>query len=426
MKNNNVHVSRVMKRTSASPLLIVALLLTALLLAACGSNGGTTTGSTGTGTQSTPSATGTTVATTTGSQKTTPTTTAEQATPTPAPSASAVSFTSIRMLDSQNGWAIASSAILKTTDGGWHWHNVGPLHTTFKFASGEFFNSQVAWIVTQGTNSANPTAIEVLRTLNGGQNWQSQTLTNDNQHELLGPPDFVNMQDGWLELVSNGGPGAGSEAVEIYRTTDGGQSWSKVSATTNEQPNGGLPTGGIKTGISFKDTLNGWATATYYATNNAWLYATHDGGKTWQKQSLPLVSGTSGGEYDTTPPVFFGNNGLLPVHVFATNNSVLDFYITHNGGQTWTAQPLASFNSTNAYVADMAHAWATDTNNVFYRTLNGGISWQKEQSAGQTISALSFINDNEGWAIGSPNNKPLLLHTTDGGQTWQHINYAIQ
>lgn len=422
MNMNTFRVSIGTHKTVVSPVLVIALLCVALLLAACGSNGGTTTGSPGT--QNTPTTTGPTA---TSSQGVTPTTNPTHATATPGPSASAVPFTSIRMLDSQNGWATTSSALLKTTDGGWHWHNVGPANTTLKFARGEFFSTQIAWVATKVANSANPYAIEVLRTLNGGQNWQTSVLTIDNEHEVMGPPDFVNMQDGWLELSSSGGPAAGSEAVEIYRTTDGGQTWSKVSATTNEQPNGGLPLGGIKSGISFKDTQNGWATANYYASDNAWLYVTHDGGKTWQKQSLPLNPSASNSEYDTTPPVFIGNDGLLPVHVSGSAQPVLDFYITHDGGQTWTSEPLAPFNSMNTYVVDMAHAWATDTNsNVFYRTVSGGVSWQKEQSATQTINALSFINDSEGWAIGSPNDKPLLLHTADGGQTWQRINYSVQ
>ncbi len=54
---------------------------------------------------------------------------------------------------------------------------------------------------------------------------------------------------------------------------------------------------------------------------------------------------------------------------------------------------------------------------------------------------MSFIDAKNGWAVGprdtpfpfidpaKPNQinsgKPLLLHTTDGGHTWQQITYSI-
>src|SRR2546421_12561390 len=39
------------------------------------------------------------------------------------------SFIGIRMLDKSNGWALTTSSILRTSDGGVHWRNVTPTNT---------------------------------------------------------------------------------------------------------------------------------------------------------------------------------------------------------------------------------------------------------------------------------------------------------
>src|SRR5436305_271086 len=66
-----------------------------------------------------------------------------------------------------------------------------------------------------------------------------------------------------FELVTNGGPGAGSESVDIFHTTDSGQTWSKIASTEN--PASGLPRVGLKSGISFRDAMHGWATGGDYS-----------------------------------------------------------------------------------------------------------------------------------------------------------------
>src|SRR5438270_4469539 len=61
-------------------------------------------------------------------QATTPPSPASQSTPSPDTGTSkpAVPLTWIRMLDTNNGWALTATSILKTVDGGVHWNDVTP------------------------------------------------------------------------------------------------------------------------------------------------------------------------------------------------------------------------------------------------------------------------------------------------------------
>ena len=113
-----------------------------------------------------------------------------------------------------------------------------------------------------------------------------------------------------------------------------------------------------------------------------WLYVTHDGGHTWKQQLLGQLPGTLGTaatsvHYTTTPPVFFGNNGLLPIQIqgqLDTNVPVDGFLIlkSTNGGASWfvdwKANPkaLTAFASNDLYIESLQNAWATDENGNVY------------------------------------------------------------
>jgi photosystem II stability/assembly factor-like uncharacterized protein len=133
--------------------------------------------------------------------------------------------------------------------------------------------------------------------------------------------------------------------------------------------------------------------------------------------------------FQTTPPVFFGNNGLLPVYVegqLDTNSPLhgLLLYITNDGGRTWFSywktelNALSPFTSDNLYIVDPQHAWASDRQSgTIYATADGGKSWQKLASSIGTINAFSFIDDSNGWAI----TDSALWRTSDGGKHWQQV-----
>jgi photosystem II stability/assembly factor-like uncharacterized protein len=344
-----------------------------------------------------------------------------------------VPIKTIRMLDRSKGWALTDQNILSTSDGGQTWKDVTPSGSIYgKNARGDFMSDKYAWVAVTPQQTGNN--VTVLRTSDGGQHWQSSTVSAS-EASVGDVPHFLTTQEGFLELVTNGGPGAGSEAVGIFHTTDGGQNWTEVSDT--EHP-GGLPHGGIKNGITFKDAQNGWATGED-ASLTPWLYVTHDGGHTWKQQLLENLPGSIGTastnvHYTTTPPVFFGNNGFLPIQArgqLDTNaaSQINGFIILQStdGGATWytdwKANPntLTTFASSDLYIESVHNAWATDQSGNVYGTSDAGENWSKLASNVDTIKALSFVDTSYGWAVSDTK----LWQTTDGGHHWNEVVYHI-
>jgi photosystem II stability/assembly factor-like uncharacterized protein len=350
----------------------------------------------------------------------------------------------IRMLDTMHGWALTDNSILKTADGGVSWQDVTPANVSIpQIFGGDFMNAQYAWVTTIDQKNF---SVGILHTTNGGKSWQSSTISGPPDSSLdigsLDMPHFVNTSDGWLEIF--GHPGAGSRGSYLFHTTDGGQHWNQLA-----DPN---RSGSVRrsSGISFSDVRNGWQSGDGGGgTPNPaqpLLDITHDGGQTWQSVQLPALPGAGKDDVvETTPPVIFGNNGLLPVQDNSQSRSGIDLYVTHNAGLTWSPTKFVIITGNEVpivYVTDMQHAWAI-TSTGTYVTSDGGQSWTKFPPTPQPIGMMSFIDAKNGWAVGprdipiganvsdviakaTNSGQPLLLHTTDGGRTWQQINYSIQ
>lgn len=66
-----------------------------------------------------------------------------------------------------------------------------------------------------------------------------------------------------------------------------------------------------------------------------------------------------------------------------------------------------------------------------FKTTDGGLSWRQVQTNSDLpIYDIEFLDANEGWAVGGDTWCPgdnctppgaLILHTTDGGETWSHV-----
>jgi photosystem II stability/assembly factor-like uncharacterized protein len=341
-----------------------------------------------------------------------------------------IPLTAIRMLDQMSGWALTQQAVLKTNDGGLHWRNVSPspnpLATikTQNQVSAAFHDSNHVWVVIPPlANGSASNTIIIMRTIDGGMSWFTSTIIDPGAVGTF-VPDFINLNEGWLGVDT--GAAAGSESVDIFHTMNGGATWSKIATTGMSYTSpSGFSLSGDKNGLSFKDAQTGWATAYTAATDRPWLFVTHDGGHTWQAQTIPTLAGVSNAAYETTPPVLFGNYGILPIHISTASGQGYDYYITHNGGQSWSPTILTNFDVADSYVVDAQHGWAYN-GALLYATGDAGYHWTQVATLTQPIGALSFIDTDNGWAIGPlDGNLGLLFRTSDGGYTWQQIPYVI-
>ena len=340
-------------------------------------------------------------------------------------------LSSIHMLDAQTGWAITERGhVIRTTDGGVHWQNVTPQYPSTagqQKVVAEFFTFAIAWIAVSHTAADGTTTVLVFRTVDGGQTWQKTTIP---QISPIFQITFVDAQHGWV--LSKRVDLASAEAVNILRTTDGGKTWAVVSsalaASTDTPPPGQLPFGGDKAGLGFVDTTTGWTTGNFPLYGYVFFYVTHDGGATWNRQTLPFPPDKASTQIATRPPRFFtATDGILPVSFVTENAASLDLYVTHDGGASWTSTTPVAASVAISDIIDMDHGWASD-GTLLYVTSDGGQNWTKLSPGGgfQHVTRLDFVSSNIGWAIGATDSHvPTLLKTVDGGRTWTAIPYTI-
>ncbi|MBN9493689.1 hypothetical protein J0H33_10140, partial [bacterium] len=298
----------------------------------------------------------------------------------------APTFQSVDMVSTDVGWAISNTpsggSVLRTADGGGHWRNVSPpgvasASAASPISSGFFLDSEHGWFaVEEFPPGGGATSATVWRTDDGGRSWTHGEAIGGGARGTL---SFTNADAGWyLESL---GAGAGSEGVAIYRTTDGGTHWTKTTVTSNSGSSG-LPLSCTKSGIVFTDENHGWVTGQCMG-GAPFFYATGDGGTTWTQVSLPDPADPAQPliqcQCAFDPPRFTTpNDGFMAASVPDAGGDGKYVYTTADGGKTWKVAGGAPVQNALAVYgfANPTHWFAaTNGSNTLYGTSDGGKTW---------------------------------------------------
>lgn len=195
----------------------------------------------------------------------------------------------------------------------------------------------------------------------------------------------------------------------IYRTTDGGGSWTPLESGTKQPlfsidfaPNGrwGLAVG--KSGV---------------------VVATADGGRSWRVRETPV-----------------GDKHLFKVDVIDERTAWLvgdwgAMATTRDGGTTWEDRSLGTLTIRTAEAEhgapgglgddvilydvsfpDARHGYVCGEFGTVLATEDGGATWtQRPVPTAKTLFGLHFATAQTGWVVGIDG---LVLRTDDGGRTW--------
>jgi len=349
-----------------------------------------------------------------------------------------LTITQIHMFTKDRGWAIGYQEnpdlrILATEDGGRTWWDRTPpasfaeLDAISEFETIALFRDEdTAWMIfNNDLTEEDPYTHVMWRTTDGGQSWaHSSPLPFPLKTYYITPGDifFIDPQQGWL--WTHLGFTHMHDISYLFRTSDGGQTWRLVN-----QPGDSMLEVLVNTELGFANDQDGWMLKDSLGGFEPFVEVTRDGGVSWV--SIPLPAPDRDWEaIDSrclgSDPYFMGAEmgGFLLNCTPHAGEVVYDLenlpsYLCKSGdfGQTWEIQAFPSqvdqlifLNENVGYALGRIH----------YRTLDGGESWQKLKEVNWT-GQFSFISQEEAWAVARDGDEIALVHTEDGGATYQII-----
>lgn len=380
-------------------------------------------------------------------------------------------MTSIGFANNATGWAIGNNPdngydfLLNTVNSGAQWSEGYDFPYNFNLSS--LLVKSLTNLYVVGDNDGAPT---IGTSTDGGNTWSFHTFPDLDGHldNIVFTTPTTVYAGGWKSV--NGGP----DQVYVVKSTNGGTTWTEVTANANLQIyspnitgltaadseiylcgsyNGGLVVGSNNAGktwmldsynaagtngfdpfisaTSFADTLHGWAVG-YNASllnhndDEPVLLSTTNGGATWTPNSIPSSLPLSSNSIYTGISAISSLNIWIVGYEYA--NSVSFALHTSNGGANWSIINLPGGSAFQP--SDISFSSATtgiiagQGGSEIYYTSDGGTTWNaatflNEYSHYDVFKIGSFYGM-DAWACADNGN--YILNSTDGGQTWTTIS----
>lgn len=297
------------------------------------------------------------------------------------------SIDTLTMLTADTGWAQRSldSAVLHTTHGVQHWLVATPqLSGGQRIVAVAFVSAGSARVITAGGLSSNADAPPVSMTFtswatdDGGARWSRGgilSVVQDPGSSWTGALDFVSPKDGWFS--ANEDDIDASLGTTLFRTVDGGSHWEEVAHLTQSPTSAGAVPCYAQPTATFISPTTGWLTGGGCATTQ--FEVTHNGGATWSPQPIPLLN--SPYLWLASPTFITSQEGVMLGSDPSEQPGVV-LYLTFDGGRIWTAHGAPGISPHAVEFIGAHDIWLLSSNTMnagfaarLYVTHDGGQIW---------------------------------------------------
>lgn len=265
--------------------------------------------------------------------------------------------------------------------------------STYVVSSLEGVDANTAWVAAYmkiGTGSKGA----VFQTTDGGQNWtkMGNPTMFSNASSFCNIVTFVNSQVG----ITMGDPNSSvANEFEIWRTTDGGTSWTLVPGANIPNPTSGE--------FGLVNIYEKMGNTIWFGTNKGRILRSNDGGLNW---NVSTVTAASIAATSSINDIAFSspNNGVAYVYTGTTPNFTFTMYNTADGGATWTLIPtvppsvgkndICGIPGTNF----LASCGSGSLNTLLSYSGDNGLTWNDWGSVGIQYLTIDFASPTAGWS----------------------------
>ncbi|MDR3080430.1 MAG: hypothetical protein LBV60_05800 [Streptomyces sp.] len=337
--------------------------------------------------------------------------------------------------------AVSSGGIMKSTDGGTTWSPAWPSSNTQAMGALARGSNGTLWA---GTGEANPSGggdtflgNGIYKSTDGGQSWQLSGLPNSGAFGRIAVnPDNPNQvwaaASGWISYTSS--------QRGLYELTNNGTKWVRSLAPPNsttgaidvavDPANPNI----ILASLWDRSRNNG---AFSYGGTGSGLYRSTNDGQSWTRLDNSDINGpvcswdTTGSGLNVSPDlsrigIAFAPSNPNRVYIQSSGFDGPDkgFYVSNDAGQSWTCSGAEPGSNTAGYEWAFGKLWVdpTDENHVFaadislMESTDGGNTWTRSRGPHSDNTSMAW----------DPNVPNKVYLGTDGGVYYSTQNGATQ
>jgi photosystem II stability/assembly factor-like uncharacterized protein len=324
------------------------------------------------------------------------------------------------MVRGDEGWERSRAGLFWTPDGGRSWRSITPpVPDSTAPSSVHFASPRGGWALAElGREGA--THPVVFTTLDGGRSWRHARLPLP---ELLLPAASASFApaggDRVFLLLKQEGDTA-SNVGFLLESSDGGRSWQSLP----RPPQAGQ--------ISFESGRDGWLAGGFPGSK---LWRTEDGGRSWTQVKLAGLPETGGHWVSYLPPrISAGGRGLLPT-VWPGSEGLgtrAILYSTADAGRTWKRLSSTRLPQVNGSLeADGVFSpRGPGRSLLMHDPVTGAIALVRADGRVEPFrpshglpewSRIDLSDASNGFALSPFRHPPKLAVTGDGGRRWSPV-----